>query len=295
MPYISVKEAADKWGITERVVRYYCENDRIPGSFITGKTWNIPADADKPQRKPRNVKIPEGLFPRLIIEKENGIKGGIYHRIQIDITYNSNHIEGSRLTHDQTVMIFDTNTLIADKVNIDDLMETVNHFRCVDLVLDNVKRPLTERFIKHLHLLLKTNTSNSRLGWFKVGDYKLLTNNVGGIHPTADPEDVPDMMKKLLKDYNSLEEVGLDDILDFHCRFEKIHPFQDGNGRIGRLIMIKECLKNDIIPFIITDDKKDLYDRGIDKWNIERGNLRDTCLYYQDRFRELMRLFGIRE
>ena len=295
MPYISVKEAADKWGITERVVRYYCENDRIPGSFITGKTWNIPADADKPQRKPRNVKIPEGLFPRLIIEKENGIKGGIYHRIQIDLTYNSNHIEGSCLTHDQTVMIFDTNTLVADKVNIDDLMETVNHFRCVDLVLDNVKRPLTERFIKHLHLLLKTNTSDSRLGWFKVGDYKLLTNNVGGIQPTADPEDVPDMMKKLLKDYNSLEEVGLDDILDFHCRFEKIHPFQDGNGRIGRLIMFKECLKNDIIPFIITDDKKDLYNRGIDKWNIERGYLRDTCLYYQDRFRELMRLFDIRE
>ncbi len=292
MIYISVKEAAEKWGITERVVRYYLENDRIPGSFLTGKTWNIPADTAKPTRKQRTTRLPQGLLPRLIIEKDNHIKGGIYHRIQIDLTFNSNHIEGSRLSHEQTLSIFETNTLMAGEVNVDDIMETVNHFRCIDLVIDNAGRTLSERFIKHLHQTLKMNTSDSRKDWFRVGDYKRLANTVGG-HDTTSPEQVPSAMKQLIKEYNAQSVITLDDILDFHCRFENIHPFQDGNGRIGRLILFKECLRNDIIPFIISDDVKYYYYRGISEWKKEPGYLRDTCLSCQDRFRELMKQYKV--
>ena len=294
MSFISVKEASEKWGITERVVRQYCADGRVPGAFITGKTWNIPDDAEKPERKPRKRAVPEDLFGRLVFEKENGITGGIYHKLQIELTYHSNHMEGSRLSHEQTRYIFETNTIDAPdgSVNVDDILETVNHFRCIDLMIDQAKRPLTETTIKQLHLLLKNGTVDSRKSWFAVGDYKKLANEVGGRETTA-PKDVPKKMKELISDYKKLETVTFDDLLDFHYRFESIHPFQDGNGRVGRLILFKECLRNEIVPFIIEDDMKMFYYRGLHEWRNEKGYLRDTCLAAQDRFKTYLDYYGI--
>ncbi len=295
MSFISVKEASEKWGITERVVRQYCADGRIPGAFITGKTWNIPDDAEKPERKPRKRAVPEDLFGRLVFEKENGITRGIYHKLQIELTYHSNHMEGSRLSHEQTRYIFETNTIDASEgaINVDDILEAVNHFRCIDLIIDQAKRPVSEAMIKQLHLLLKSGTADSRKSWFSVGDYKKLANEVGG-KETAAPKDVPKRMKELISDYRKLETVTLDDLLDFHYRFESIHPFQDGNGRIGRLILFKECLRNGIVPFIIEDDMKMYYYRGLNEWRHEKGWLRDTCLAAQDRFKTYLDYYGIK-
>ena len=295
MSFISVKEASEKWGITERVVRQYCADGRVPGAFITGKTWNIPDDAEKPERKPRKRAVPEDLFGRLVFEKENGITGGIYHKLQIELTYNSNHMEGSRLSHEQTRYIFETNTIDASEgaINVDDILEAVNHFRCIDLIIDQAKRPVSEAMIKQLHLLLKSGTADSRKSWFSVGDYKKLANEVGG-KETAAPKDVPKRMKELISDCRKLETVTLDDLLDFHYRFESIHPFQDGNGRIGRLILFKECLRNGIVPFIIEDDMKMYYYRGLNEWRHEKGWLRDTCLAAQDRFKTYLDYYGIK-
>lgn len=295
MSFISVKEASEKWGITERVVRQYCADGRVPGAFITGKTWNIPDDAEKPERKPRKRAVPEDLFGRLVFEKENGITGGIYHKLQIELTYHSNHMEGSRLSHEQTRNIFETNTIDASEgaINVDDILEAVNHFRCIDLIIDQAKRPVSEAMIKQLHLLLKSGTADSRKSWFSVGDYKKLANEVGG-KETAAPKDVPKRMKELISDYRKLETVTLDDLLDFHYRFESIHPFQDGNGRIGRLILFKECLRNGIVPFIIEDDMKMYYYRGLNEWRHEKGWLRDTCLAAQDRFKTYLDYYGIK-
>ena len=295
MGFISVKEASAKWGITERVVRQYCADGRVPGAFITGKTWNIPDNADKPGRKPRQRTVPSDLLGRLVFEKENGITGGIYHNVQIELTYNSNHIEGSRLSHEQTRYIFETNTVDAPdgSLNVDDILETVNHFRCIDLIIDQAKRPLTETMIKQLHHLLKSGTADSRKSWFAVGEYKRLANEVGGRETTA-PEDVPQKMKEMISDYRQLKTVTMDDLLELHYRFESIHPFQDGNGRVGRLILFKECLRNGIVPFIIEDDMKMYYYRGLQEWKKERGYLRDTCLTAQDRFKAHLDYFGIR-
>ena len=294
MGFISVKEASEKWGITERVVRQYCADGRVPGAFITGKTWNIPDSAEKPGRKPRQLTIPEDLLGRLEFEKENGVTGGIYHKVQIELTYNSNHMEGSRLSHEQTRYIFEINTIDAPdgSVNVDDILETVNHFRCIDLMIDQAKRPLTETMVKQLHLLLKYGTADSRKSWFAVGNYKKLANEVGGRETTA-PKDVPKKMKELISDYRKLEAVTFDNLLDFHYRFESIHPFQDGNGRIGRWILFKECLRNGIIPFIIEDDMKMNYYRGLHEWRNEKGFLRDTCLAAQDRFKTYLDYYGI--
>lgn len=294
MGFISVKEASEKWGITERVVRQYCADGRVPGAFITGKTWNIPDNAEKPGRKPRQQAVPKDLLGRLVLEKESGITGGIYHKVQIELTYNSNHMEGSRLSHEQTRYIFETNTIDAPdgSVNVDDILETVNHFRCIDMMIDQAKRPLTETMIKQLHLLLKSGTADSRKSWFAVGDYKKLANEVGGRETTA-PEDVSKKMKALISDYKELETVAFDDLLDFHYRFEVIHPFQDGNGRVGRLILFKECLRNGIVPFIIEDDMKMYYYRGLHEWRNEKGYLRDTCLAAQDRFKAYLDYYGI--
>ena len=294
MGFISVKEASEKWGITERVVRQYCADGRVPGAFITGKTWNIPDNAEKPGRKPRQQAVPKDLLGRLALEKDSGITGGIYHKVQIELTYNSNHMEVSRLSHEQTRYIFETNTIDAPdgSVNVDDILETVNHFRCIDLMIDQAKRPLTETMIKQLHLLLKSGTADSRKSWFAVGDYKKLANEVGGRETTA-PEDVSKKMKALISDYKKLETVAFDDLLDFHYRFEVIHPFQDGNGRVGRLILFKECLRNGIVPFIIEDDMKMYYYRGLHEWRNEKGYLRDTCLAAQDRFKAYLDYYGI--
>ena len=295
MGFISVKEAGEKWGITERVVRQYCADGRVPGAFITGKTWNIPDNAEKPVRKPRQRPVPRDLLGRLVFEKENGISGGVYHKVQIELTYNSNHIEGSRLSHEQTRCIFETNTIDAPDglVNVDDILETVNHFRCIDLMIDQAKRPLTETMIKQLHYLLKSGTSDSRKDWFAVGDYKKLTNEVGGRETTA-PKEVPKKMKELISDYEKPETAAFDELLDFHYRFESIHPFQDGNGRVGRLILFKECLRNGIVPFIIEDDMKMYYYRGLQEWRNEKGYLRDTCLAAQDRFKAYLDYFGVK-
>ncbi len=295
MGYISVKEASEKWGVTERVVRQYCADGRISGAFLTGKTWNIPNHAEKPGRKARERKLPTDILSRLRLEKENRVPGGIYHKVQIELTYNSNHIEGSRLTHDQTRYIFETNTIDAPdgSVNVDDILETVNHFRCIDLVIDQAKRPLSESLIKQLHRILKTGTADSRKNWFAVGDYKRLANEVGGME-TAAPEDVSKRMKELLAEYRSCTTVSFDDLLDFHYRFESIHPFQDGNGRVGRLILFKECLRHDIVPFIIEDDMKMFYYRGLREWKNERGYLRDTCLAAQDRFKVYLDYYKIK-
>ena len=295
MDYISVSQAAEKWGLSERSIRNYCQQGRIVGAVLNGHSWLIPESAVKPDRKKRQGKVPDDLLSRLRIEKEAGMTGGIYHKIQIELTYNSNHIEGSRLTKDQTRYIFETNTIgVSDSsVNVDDIIETANHFRCIDLVIDQAKYVLTEGFIKQLHLTLKNGTSDSRKAWFAVGDYKRLENEVGGIQ-TAKPDKVPQKMKELLKAYNQTKKKSLDELLQFHYDFERIHPFQDGNGRVGRLILFKECLRNDIVPFIIEDDIKEFYYRGLQEWKSEKGYLRDTCLTAQDRFRKYMDYFGIK-
>lgn len=294
MRYLSVAETAKKWNISERSVRNYCANGRVNGAFLTGKTWNVPEDAEKPARSTKKTRLPETLLEILQNEKTSKYSGGIYHKTQIDLTYNSNHIEGSRLTHDQTRYIFETNTIGVDNeaLNVDDVIETANHFRCIDMIIEHAKSTLTEKFIKELHLILKSGTSDSRLEWFAVGDYKKRPNEVGSM-PTAMPEDVADEMKKLLAEYKAKEKKTFEDILDFHVKFERIHPFQDGNGRVGRLIMFKECLKYNIVPFIIEDNLKLYYYRGLKEWNNEKGYLTDTCLTAQDRYKAYLDYFRI--
>ncbi len=295
MIYLSVAETAKRWNISERSVRNYCAQGRVEGAFLAGKTWSIPEDAIKPERVGKKRNSAQTLLYVLKSEKKSRYPGGIYHRTQIDLTYNSNHMEGSRLTHEQTRYIFETNTigLVGNEVlNVDDVIETVNHFRCIDRVIDCAQTGLTEAFIKELHLILKTGTSDSRKEWFAVGAYKKMPNEVGGME-TALPEEAGRKMKELLVWYHQKGEKSLDDILEFHVRFEKIHPFQDGNGRVGRLIMFKECLKYKIVPFIIEEDLKLFYYRGLKEWSRERGYLRDTCLTAQDRYKAYLDYFRI--
>ena len=294
MGYCSVAAMAEKWNISERSVRNYCANGRVEGAVLTGKTWNIPEDATKPERA--NKKVDDVTLLQLLQEeKRMKYSGGIYHKTQIELTYNSNHMEGSRLTHDQTRYIFETNTIgvEGEALNVDDIVETVNHFRCIDKVIDSAGAQLSERYIKELHFLLKTGTSDARLSWFAVGEYKNRPNEVGGMETTL-PSEVAGQMRTLLKEYNEKQEKSLEDILEFHVAFERIHPFQDGNGRVGRLIMFKECLKYNIVPFIIEDEFKMFYYRGLKEWNWERGYLRDTCLSAQDKYKTYLDYFGIR-
>lgn len=295
MKYMNISEVSQKWGISERSVRNYCANGKIPGAILKGKTWQVPSNASKPIRKKRERKIPDDILTRLKIEKDSKIPGGIYHKVQIELTYNSNHIEGSRLSHDQTRYIFETNTIGVQKeiVNIDDIVETANHFKCIDLVIDLANYKLSESFIKQLHLVLKSGTSDSRKNWFIVGDYKRFENEVGGLITTK-PENVHNEIKQLLSEYNKNLNKTFEDIIEFHYKFERIHPFQDGNGRVGRLIMFKECLRNGIVPFIIEDDIKEFYYRGLKEWENERGYLIDTCLSAQDKFKAYMDYFGLK-
>ena len=265
------------------------------GAVMEGGVWKIPVGAKKPVRI--NEKENKNyLLERLREEKKHGIKGGIYHKLQIDLTYNSNHIEGNELTYDQTRYIFETRTVGVENnneaVKVDDIIETINHFSMIDRVIDFANYELSEAFIKELHKILKTGTSDSRLSWFKVGDYKRRANVVGDTETTT-PRLVPQEMKKLVDEYNKKDKHTLEEIIEFHVKFEKIHPFQDGNGRVGRMIVFKECLKNNIVPFIILDSKKMFYYRGLNNWNKERGWLIDTCLDGQDTVKAYLDYFGI--
>ena len=291
MDFISVIQFAEKYGISERTARNYCAAGKIEGAFLTGKTWNIPIEATLPKKGKSKV---SPLLQRLRDEQQAHLKGGIYHRTQIDLTYNSNHIEGSRLTKEQTRYIFETNTLgvTADNTRIDDILETVNHFRCIDYIIAHATDRITETHIKELHKILKTNTSDSQKAWFAVGDYKRLANEVGG-EETAQPSDVHQRMKELLAEYNSLKHVDFDNILNFHVQFERVHPFQDGNGRVGRLLMFWQCLQAAIVPFIITEELRLFYYRGIQNWGSVNGYLRDTCLTAQDNYKAVLNYFGI--
>ena len=294
MNYISVKEFAKKWNLPERTVRHYCATGKIKGAFLTGKTWNIPEDFVLLEKNSKKKSSNNPLLNHLKEQMEMKLRGGIYHKTQIDLTYNSNRIEGSKLSHEQTRHIFETNTLgISNEiVNVDDIIETTNHFRCVDFIIEKAKFKLTESFIKELHFLLKSGTSDSRKDWFNVGQYKKLPNEVGG-NETIPPDEVSVKMKELLSNYNSIERKSLEEIIDFHYQFEMIHPFQDGNGRVGRLIMFKECLANNIVPFIIDEDLKLFYYRGLQEWNHVREFLLDTCLSAQDSYKNILNYFKI--
>ena len=294
MKFLSVAEIAKLWNVSERSVRNYCAEGRIPGAYLVGKTWMIPNDAVKPDRKARLSNSKKTLLDILKLEKESKLKGGIYHKVQIELTYNSNHIEGSRLTHDQTRYIYETNTigLTGVVINVDDIVETANHFRCIDLIIDKANLNITENLIKQLHFILKNGTTDSRKNWFIVGDYKKLPNEVGG-RATTSPEKVEDEVKSLIEWYNNIKNKTLNDIIEFHYRFEYIHPFQDGNGRVGRLLMFKECLKYNIVPFIIDENLKMFYYRGLKEWKQEKRYLIDTCLAAQDQFKVYLDYFRI--
>lgn len=294
MNYISVNEFAKKWNIPERTIRNYCATGKIKGAFLTGKTWSIPEDSTLPEKGNKKKFSNNILLNHLKEQKEMKFKGGIYHRTQIDLTYNSNKIEGSRLTHEQTRYIFETNTIGASEysVNVDDIIETTNHFRCIDLIIDKAKNKLSESLIKEVHFLLKSGTSDSRKDWFNVGEYKKLPNEVGG-NETCPPKEVTVKIKALLSDYHNIEKKTFEDIINFHYQFEIIHPFQDGNGRVGRLIMFKECLANNIVPFIIDEDLKLFYYRGLQEWPHIREYLLDTCFTAQDHYKAILQYFEI--
>lgn len=294
MKYLTSLEIANIWNVSERSVRNYCAQGRVLGSFLNGKTWLIPEDAKKPSRNKRTSNKQLNLLETLKRERNARLKGGIYHRFQVEFTYNSNHIEGSKLTHDQTALIFETKTIgqMSGNTKVDDIIETVNHFKCIDYIIDFADKKLTEAFIKQLHLILKSNTADSFLNWFKVGDYKLLPNEVGETQ-TVSPENVKAEIKALLEQYNSIEHITIEDIIYFHYKFESIHPFQDGNGRVGRLIMLKECLKHNIVPILIQDEFKSFYYRGLKEYKRQKGYLVDTCLHGQDIIKTYLDYFKI--
>lgn len=295
MQYASVSETAARWQVSARSVRNYCAQGRVPGAILQDKTWRIPIQAQKPTRASAPPPRPKTLLALLRAEKQRGYAGGLYHKTQIEFTYNSNHMEGSRLTHEQTRYIFETNTigLEHDVLPVDDIIETANHFRCVDLVLDKAHLPLTETFIKTLHATLKNGTRDSRTEWFAVGAYKKRPNEVGGL-ATTPPEAVPRQMKALLERYHAARQPKtLPELLAFHVQLERIHPFQDGNGRVGRLLLFKECLKYHITPFIIDESKKLFYYRGLREWDKEPGYLLDTCRAAQDQYQAWLRYFRV--
>lgn len=281
----------EKWGVSERTVRNYCAAGKIPDAFLTGKTWNIPETARRPERINKKSDAPKTLLEVLKAEKAGKVKGGIYHKVQIELTYNSNHIEGSRLTYDQTRYIYETNTIGMENgaVNVDDIVETANHFKCIDMVIDAANQPASEAFIKQFHRALKSGTSDARKGWFAVGEYKKLPNEAGG-QDTTPPEMVAKEIKELLAAYNGRKAKTLEELIEFHTAFEAIHPFQDGNGRVGRLL---ECLRNNSVPFIIDEESKMFYYRGLHEWKLERGYLMDTCLAAQDKFKKYLDYFRV--
>ena len=282
-------EMGNMLGISSRTIAKIAKGERL-SPIVLGKI------ADFLSCKPEDLYeiISDNPFlQRLREERESKMPGGLYHELQVRMTYNSNHIEGSTLTEDQTRLIFETRTIGAEEgIPIDDILETVHHFRAIDYCIDVAEEELSEDIIKHLHYIIKHDTKDASLPWFAVGDYKKRANMVGGLE-TSDPENVSGDIKRLLKDYHAKNEIVIYDIIEFHARFEKIHPFQDGNGRVGRLIALKECLKHSIVPFIIEDSKKLFYYRGLANWDKEKGYLTDTCLDGQDTVHALIKSLHI--
>ena len=286
---ITKTELAGMLGISSRTIAKIGKGERL-SRIVTEKicAFLSCAPEDVCRQVSDNV-----ILQTLRDEKASKVSGGLYHELQVRMTYNSNHIEGSRLTEDQTRLIFETATLDApDGVPVDDVLETVHHFRAIDYCIDHAEEPLTEAFVKHLHYILKHDTRDSLLDWFAVGDYKRRPNVVGG-RETAKPKDVPAAMRRLIEEYDRKKAASIRDVIEFHAEFEHIHPFQDGNGRVGRLIAFKECLRHNVVPFIIVDSKKMYYYRGLSEWRNERGYLIDTCLDGQDTFKRLLDLFDI--
>ena len=282
-------DLAEKIGISSRTIAKIAKGEKLSKRTLERIAEYLNCDPAALYREISDNPILQILRD----EKSAKISGGLYHELQVRMTYNSNHIEGSKLTEDQTRLIFETNTIdVGDGVPVDDILETVHHFRAIDYVIDVAEEELSEEIIKQLHYILKHDTKDSTLNWFAVGDYKRFPNEVGGRDTTA-PEDVSAAMKALLRDYNAKKEKTFDDLLDFHYRFERIHPFQDGNGRVGRLLLFKECLRNGIVPFILTEDLKLYYYRGLQNWETEPGYLRDTCGLAQDRFKQVLEYYEI--
>lgn len=282
-------DLTEKLGISSRTIAKISKGEKLAPSVIKRLCEYFGCTSDA-----LCCEICDNAILQVLREEKNAkINGGLYHETQIRLTYNSNRIEGSKLSEDQTRLIFETNTIGAeDGVPVDDIIETANHFRAIDYVIDCAEQPLTEDIIKILHKILKTGTKDSYLSWFNVGDYKKRANVVGGIETTP-PSKVAEKMKKLLEGYNGQSAVTIEDIIEFHYKFERIHPFQDGNGRVGRLICFKECLRHKIVPFIIEDSKKSFYYRGLKEWENERIYLIDTCLDGQDTYKALLRYFDI--
>lgn len=283
MIYLTIKDYAKKWGLSERTIRNYCSNGKIPGARLNFGVWAIPEDANLPKRINEN-ESKNYLLERLRVEKAKHISGGIYHELQIEFTYNSNHMEGSTLSSEQTRYIFETNSVNTDNkefIKVDDVIETINHFDCISRVIDFANYQLSEHFIKELHATLKRGTSKVKNKIYPLGEYKKIGNVIGDVK-TVDPLLVPEMMEKLVSEYNKKDSHTIEEIIDFHYKFESIHPFFDGNGRVGRLIMLKECLKNNLVPILIKDDFKDFYYRGLKEYSKEKGYLIDTCKHGQD-------------
>lgn len=283
-------DLTEKLGISSRTVAKISRGEKIADHVLKKIADFLGCKAEELCRSVSD----NALLQTLRDEKSIRMSGGLYHELQVRMTYNSNHIEGSKLSEDQTRLIFETNTVdVGEGIPVDDIIETVNHFRAIDYVIDVAEEPLTESIVKELHRILKQSTKDATLSWFAVGDYKKRPNVVGG-RETVKPKDVPVRMKAVLDDYAALPTVTVNDIIRFHYSFERIHPFQDGNGRVGRLVALKECLRYGIVPFIIEDSKKMFYYRGLSEWEQEPGYLTDTCLDGQDTFRKLMAMFDIR-
>ena len=287
--HLTKTQLAAELGISSRTIAKIAKGERLSAKTLQRIADHLGCDVDALYREIS----PNPILQILRDEKAARISGGLYHELQVRMTYNSNHIEGSKLTEDQTRLIFETNTIdIGDGVPVDDILETVHHFRAIDYVIDTAEGNLTEESIKHLHYILKHDTADSRLPWFAVGDYKKRANMVGG-RKTTKPADVPKRMAEMLEAYNALHDVTIYDVIALHAEFEHIHPFQDGNGRIGRLVALRECLRHGIVPFIIEDSKKGFYYRGLSEWDDERGWLIDTCLDGQDTFIRLLDMLEI--
>lgn len=286
---IGKTELSSKLGLSTRTVAKIAKGEKLSKSTLNKIAAYLNVTPESLYRIESNNKILQLLRD----EREIQLPGGLYHELQIRMTYNSNHIEGSKLSEYQTRLIFETNTIdMGDGIPVDDILETVHHFRAIDYCIDIAEESLTEDIIKKLHYIIKHDTKDSTLSWFAIGDYKKRANVVGG-RETTKPSEVSKSMKELLETYNAKENIKIEDIIELHAEFEYIHPFQDGNGRVGRLVVLKECLKNNLIPFIIEDSKKGFYYRGLSEWRNEKGWLIDTCLDGQDAFIRLLDMLDI--